>query len=71
MTVTVAVAILVASACAVALTVTVPPLGTVSGAVYNPDALMLPFALPPTTDQLTPVLVEPVRLAVNCLVCPV
>src|SRR5580765_7539476 len=42
-TLTTAVPVFVVSACEIAVTVTVPPVGTVPGAVYKPDALMVPM----------------------------
>src|ERR1700692_2055254 len=53
-TVTVALADLVESACGVAVTVTLVWLDGVTGAVYIPALLMLPF--PAETDQVTAVL---------------
>jgi hypothetical protein len=69
--VTVAVAVLVGSATDVAVTVTVgDEAGTVDGAVYRPDELIVPHALPehPVPDRLhvTEVLLAPVTAVVNC-----
>jgi hypothetical protein len=61
---TVAVAVLVESAALVAVTVTFWGLLTEAGAVYSPAAEIVPAA--GLTDQETPVLVEPVTVAVNC-----
>ena len=65
--VTVAVEDFVESACDVAFTVAVAGLGTVAGAVYKPEAEMVP---PPATDQVTAELVVPVTVAENCLLVP-
>jgi hypothetical protein len=71
-TVTTAVPDFVESACEVAMTVTVPPVGTVVGAVYSPDALIVPMlaALAEVllTCQVTAVFVVPETVAVNCCV---
>jgi|SRR5882672_6827607 len=71
-TVAVAAPVLDASACEVAVMVTVPPVGTVPGAVYKPDALMVPMlaALADAllTCQVTLVFVVPETVAVNCCV---
>ena len=68
-TLTEALALLVLSATLVAVTVCVPVVG---GAVYKPLVLTVPtVALPPftpSTDQVTPVLLVPVTVAVNCCV---
>ena len=74
-TVAVAVPVLDASACEVAVMVTVPPVGTVAGAVYSPDALIVPI-LAALADALlnchvTAVFEVPLTTAVNCCVCPV
>ena len=62
----------VLSACEVAVMVTVPPVGTVVGAVYSPDALIVPIlaALADVllTCQVTVVFVVPETVAVNCCV---
>jgi hypothetical protein len=42
-------------------------LPAVEGAVYRP----VPEMLPPVADQLTPMFVVPLTLAVNCCVAPV
>ena len=67
-----AVATLVVSAAAVALTVTVPPAGSAFGALNSPACEIVPTEpFPPTmplTFQTTEVFVEPVTVAVNCLV---
>jgi hypothetical protein len=71
--VTDAVADFVLSAEDVACTVTVVEATTTAGAVYNPDALMLPQAAPPAvqlTDQLTAVLLVALTVALNCCVAP-
>jgi hypothetical protein len=56
----------------VAVTVTVPPVGTVVGAAYSPDALIVPIlaALADVllTCQVTAVFVVPETVAVNCWV---
>ena len=74
-TVAVAVPDFVESACEVAVMVTVPPVGTVAGAVYKPDELMVPMlaALAEVllTCQVTAVFVVPETVAVNCCVWPV
>jgi hypothetical protein len=68
-TVTAALALLVVSALLVAVTVCEP---AAVGAVYWPETEMVPVAVaPPTTpstDQVTFGLVDPVTVAVNCLV---
>ena len=68
--VTEAVAVLVGSGAAVALTVTVDGDGTVFGALYEPDWLIVPTVpLPPTvpfTFQVADVFVVPWIVAVNC-----
>ena len=68
-------AALLVSACEVAVTVTVPPVGTVDGAVYIPAALIVPMlgavAEVLETLHVTAVFVVPVTFAVNCCVCPV
>jgi hypothetical protein len=67
-----AVPVFVVSACAVAVTVTVPPVGAFGGAVYKPDALIVPIlaALADLllTCHVTAVLVVPVTVAMNCCV---
>jgi len=71
--VTVALSNFVLSAAEIALTVTVPPVGTAAGAVYRPDALIVPTVeLPvvPLTCQVTAVFVVFVTVAVNCCVSP-
>lgn len=72
---TVAEALLLASAWEIAVTVTVPPVGTVAGAVYKPDVLTVPTVeLPPVTPftcQVTAVFVALLTVAVNCCVFPV
>lgn len=71
-TVTTAVPDFVAYACEVAVMVTVPPVGTVPGAVYKPDEFMVPMlaalAEELLTCQVTAVFVVPVTVAVNCWV---
>jgi len=71
-TLTVAAPVFVASACEVAVTVTVPPVGTLVGAVYKPDALMVPMLAAPAdvllTCHVTAVFVVPVTVAANCCV---
>jgi hypothetical protein len=55
----------------VAVTVTVAGMGTTAGDVYSPDALIVPFALPPVTAQVTFGLFEPFTVAVkSCWVAP-
>ncbi len=66
LSVTVAVADFVASASEVALTVIVCRPEIVPGAVYKPEAEMLPEA--GLSDQVTPVLDEPATVAMNCWV---
>jgi hypothetical protein len=70
MTVTVAVPDFVGSACDVAVTVTCDGFGAVAGAVYNPAAEIVPFAVPPPTLQVTAVFEVPDTVAVNCCVPP-
>jgi len=74
-TVTVALPFFVTSACDVAVTVTVDGVGTAAGAVYKPDALMVPQAPPlqpaPETDHVTAEFAVPVTVAVNCCCVPV
>jgi hypothetical protein len=53
---------------AVMVAVSVPL--TVAGGVYNPDAEIEPFAEPPTTLQVTPLL-RFWYVAVHCAVCAV
>ena len=65
---TVALPLLVASACDVALIVTGPE-GTVVGAVYRPDELIVSVVPPALIVHVTAVFVVPVTLAVNCWVC--
>ena len=71
-TVTVAVPVFVASAWEVAVTVTVPPVGTVAGAVYKPDEFMVPILAAVAevllTCHVTAVFVVPETVAVNCWV---
>ena len=71
-TVTTAVPVFVESACEVAVMVTVPPVGTVPGAVYKPDELIVPMLAAPAdvllTCHVTAVFVVPVTVAVNCCV---
>ncbi len=59
----------VASACNATVTVTIAGLGTCAGAVYTPEALIVPVvAEPPTalfTSQLTAVFVVPVTVSVK------
>lgn len=68
-TVTVAEAIFVESATETAVIVTAAGVGTIMGAVYTPDAEIIPtVALPPAvplTLQFTAVLEAPVTAAVN------
>ncbi len=67
-TVTVAIVDFVGSATEVAFTVIVCFAVTV-GAVYRPTVLILPRLVPvPLNDQVTAVLLVPVRAAVNCCV---
>src|SRR6185503_2830975 len=58
----------------VAATVTDPPDGTEVGAVYRPEELIVPAVeLPPDTpftNQVTPVLLVPETVAVNCFEVP-
>jgi hypothetical protein len=60
----------VGSACEVAVTVTAGGLGTAVGAVYSPEVVIVPHAVPvqpvPETLQFTAVLVVPVTDALNC-----
>jgi len=74
-TVTVAVPDFVGSATDVAVTVTNDGLGGVAGAVYKPPVVILPQDGPPqpnpVTLQVTPVLVDPVTVALNCCCAPV
>jgi hypothetical protein len=71
-TVTVAEPMAVGLAALVACTVTVAGLGIAAGAVYNPEAEIVPtVALPPATPptlHVTAVLLELVTVAANCLV---
>jgi len=60
-----------ASASEVAVTLTVAGFGTVAGAVYIPPLEILPFAVPPSTLQVTAVFDVPLTVAVNCCVLPV
>ena len=64
----------VASATLVAVTVTLEE-GTVAGAVYRPAEVIVPTvelpAAAPFTLQVTPVLLLPEMVAVNCMVPPV
>jgi hypothetical protein len=73
--VTVALADFVASAFEVAVTATVEGLGTLAGVLYKPLLLMVPHALPvhpvPATVHVTPVLDDPVTVAVNFRLPPV
>ena len=63
LTVTLAIADFVASAVLVAFTVYVPAeLGAVNSPKFETD--------PPLADQVTPVLLEPVTVAVNCCAAP-
>lgn len=70
--VTLAVAFFVVSACEIAFTVAVGVLGTLAGAVYTPEALMVPLVeSPPATPftcHVTLVLEVPVTVAVNACV---
>src|SRR5580704_3068574 len=72
--VTLADADFVVSACDTAETVTPEP-GAVPGVVYKPDVSIAPVVefppATPLTSQFTAVLVVPVTVALNCLVCPV
>ena len=58
----------------VAVTVADPADGTDSGAMYNPDDVIVPVVeLPPATpltDHVTPVLLVPETVAVNCFEVP-
>ena len=55
---------------AVALTVTAVGLGREAGAGYRPLELIVPYALPPVTDQaMVWLTVLGVTTAVNCWVC--
>jgi hypothetical protein len=71
MRVTVALADMVGSAVLVAFTVTFAALAIEAGAVYNPllEMVPCPLALAPLSDQLTPVLTAPAKVAVNCWDC--
>jgi len=69
-TVTVADADFVASACEVAVTFTCGGFGTVAGAVYMPELVIVPPDAPPATLQVTAVFDAPVTVAVNCSVFP-
>jgi hypothetical protein len=62
----VAIAVLVASARLVAVKVTFCAVAIVAGAVYKPALETEPG---PLRDQDTPVLLDPVTVAVNCCVC--
>lgn len=53
-------------AAAVAVTVTVAGFGTSAGAEYRPLPLIVPFAFPPVTLQVTLWLFDPFTVAVNC-----
>jgi hypothetical protein len=72
--VTMAVPDLLGSACDVAVTTTFDGVGTLAGAVYRPDALIVPQPVPlqPAPERLhvTAVLVVPVTVAVNCCCAP-
>ena len=73
-TVTKADAVLLGSACDVAVTVTIAGFGTWLGAVYSPDAEIVPHVFPlhpfPLSDQVAVVFFEPVTIAVNCCCRP-
>src|SRR5215475_7513018 len=70
--VTVAEPILLASASEVAVTVTVPPAGTLAGALYKPAGLIVPMLAAPAegldTLQATAAFEVPETVAVNCCV---
>lgn len=70
-TVTIAFALSEVSATLVAVTVCVP---ATDGAVYRPLELIVPDVvfppLTPSTDHVTDVFVDPVTVAVNCVVAP-
>jgi hypothetical protein len=72
--VTALLAVAVASAALTAATVTVPDVGTVLGAVYAPDALIVPIAASPPgtpfTCQATAVFDGPVTVALKACVAP-
>jgi hypothetical protein len=68
MIVTLAAAFLLVSAMLVAVTVTVCELVSAAGAEYRPVLEIVPTA--GLTDHVTPLLVVPITVAVNCLVCP-
>ena len=74
MIVTAAVADFVLSAFDVAVTDTCAGLGMVLGAVYSPEELIVPHALPlqpePVTLHATPVLLAPVTVAENWRLFP-
>jgi hypothetical protein len=69
-TVTLELADAVGSAALVALTVTEAGLGAVAGALYSPLVVIVPTVefppVTPFTDQVTPVVVVFVTVAVNC-----
>src|SRR3984893_7671885 len=69
-TVTVADPDLVGSLCEMAMIVTCAGAGTVAGAVYSPLPEIVPFALPPTTVQVTAVFDVSITVAVICSVVP-
>lgn len=69
-TVTGADANFVASAWEVAVTLTCGGLGTVDGAVYKPEFVIVPLDTPPPTLHVTALLVVPATVAVNCCVFP-
>jgi hypothetical protein len=69
-TVSVAVAVAVVCFCETAITVTCAGVGTEAGAVYSPVLEIAPFALPPTTVQLTAWLDVSATVAVNCCDLP-
>jgi hypothetical protein len=69
--VTVAVAVFELSATLVAVMVTDAGSGSVAGAVYRPESLIVPELAPPLSDQVTDVLEAFWTVAVNCWVWPV
>src|SRR6202051_3053071 len=69
-TVSAAVPDFIVSLCEIARTVTCAGLGTALGAVYSPVLEIVPFALPPTTLQLTALFDVSATVAVNCRAVP-
>lgn len=62
----VAEALFVESAALVAVTVTEAGSGRVAGAVYRPEALIVPEVASPLSDQFTAVFEALLTVAVNC-----